>query len=78
MPSPRSDSELSSNQQSMLDLALGCDLRVSHPDSHDAIKARHRVIKTNREAADYIHEVETKVHSRRKFRRHVQRHPVGQ
>jgi len=76
MTSKHLDSELSSNQQSMLDLALGCDLRVSNPYDHEAIKARHKAIKTNREAAAYIHEVEDKIHSRRKFRRNVQRHPV--
>ena len=76
MTSSPSDSELSSNQQSMLDLALGCDLRVSDPGKHEAIKARHRAIKTNHDAAVYIHEVEDKIHSRRTFRRHVQRHPV--
>jgi hypothetical protein len=72
----RLDSELSANQQSMLDLALGCDLRVSDPAIHEAIKTRHRAIKTNRDAAAYIHEVENKIHSRRKFRRQVARHPV--
>jgi hypothetical protein len=62
------DSELSANQQSMLDLALGCDLRVSDPGQQDAIRARHKAIKTQRDAANYIHEVENKVHSRRKFK----------
>lgn len=76
MTAKRADSELSANQQSMLDLALGCDLRVSDPDQHEAIKSRHRALKTNRAAAAYIHEVEEKIHSRRKFRRHVQRNPV--
>lgn len=60
----------------MLDLALGCDLRVSDPGKHDAIRARHKSIKTNRDAAAYIHEVEEKIHSRRKFRRNVKRHPI--
>ena len=76
MNTKRSDSELSANQQSMLDLALGCDLKVSDSNEHEAIKARHRLIKTNREAAAYIHEVEEKIHSKRTFRRHVQRHSV--
>ena len=61
------NSELSANQQSMLDLALGCDLRVSDPGQHDAIRARHQAIKTQYDAANYIHEVENKIHSRRKF-----------
>jgi len=76
MTAPHPDSELSPNQQSMLDLALGCDLRVSDPGKHEAIKERHGQIKTNRDAAAYIREVEEKINSRRKFRRHVQRHPV--
>ena len=60
----------------MLDLALGCDLRVSSPAQHEAIKLRHQAIKTNGAAAAYIHEVEEKIHSRRTFRRNVQRNPV--
>ena len=66
--SARSGSELSANQQSMLDLALGCDLRISEPGQQDAISARHKAIKTQHDAANYIHEVENKIHSRRKFR----------
>jgi len=62
------DSELSANQQSMLDLALGCDLKVSEPDRHDAIRARHASIKKQQDAATYIHEVENKIHSRRTFK----------
>jgi hypothetical protein len=62
------DSELSANQQSMLDLALGCDLRVSDPGQQEAIRARHKAIKTQHDAANYIHEVENKVHSRRQFK----------
>jgi hypothetical protein len=61
-------SELSANQQSMLDLALGCDLKVSDPGQHDAIRKRHKGIKTRNDAAAYIHEVENKIHSRRKFK----------
>jgi hypothetical protein len=62
------NSELSANQQSMLDLALGCDLKVSEPSRHAAIRARHHAIKTQQDAADYIHEVENKIHGRRKFK----------
>ena len=62
------DSELSANQQSMLDLALGCDLRVSEPGQQDAIRARHKAIKTQHDASNYIHEVENKIHSLRKFK----------
>jgi hypothetical protein len=60
-------SELSPNQKSMLDLALGCDLRISDSSQHPAIRARHSAIKTNQDAANYIREVEVRIHSRRKF-----------
>jgi hypothetical protein len=61
------DAPLSANQRSMLDLALGCDLKVSDPAQHTVIRARHKAIKTQRDAAQYIHEIETKIHSRRRF-----------
>jgi hypothetical protein len=51
----------------MLDLALGCDLKVSDPSQHAAIRARHKAITTQRDAANYIHEIENKIHTRRKF-----------
>lgn len=59
---------LSANQQAMLDLALGCDLKVSDPSQHPSIKARHQGIKTQGEAKSYIKEVEDKIHSRRQVR----------
>lgn len=59
------DSPLSKNQQSMLDLALACDLKVSEPAKHKALRARHKKIRTQKDAAAYIREVETKIHSRR-------------
>ena len=62
------NSELSANQQAMLDLALGCDLKVSESGQQDAIRARHKAIVTQQAAAAYIHEVENKIHSRRKFK----------
>jgi hypothetical protein len=61
------NSSLSTTQQTMLDLALACDLKVSDEGQHDAIRTRHRGIKSQRDAADYIREVENKIHSRRKF-----------
>jgi hypothetical protein len=60
---------LTPTQQSMLDLALACDLKVADPAQHDAIRARHKTIQNQRDAADYIREVENKVHSRRRFAR---------
>jgi hypothetical protein len=60
------NSQLSATQQSMLDLALGCDLKVSDPGQHSVIRARHSGIKTQQGASEYIHEVENKIHSRRR------------
>ena len=51
----------------MLDLALACDLKTADPAEHANIRTRHQAIKTPEAAAAYIHEVENKVHSRRKF-----------
>ena len=68
MSSAHPHSELSANQRSMLDLAVGCDLRVSEPGKHPAIRARHHAIKTNQDATDYIREVENKIHTRRRFK----------
>ncbi len=58
---------LTANQQAMLDLALACDLQASEPEKHVAIRQRHRAICTQRDAAEYIREVETKIHSRRQL-----------
>lgn len=63
---PDPDSELTDNQQAMLDLALACDLCVSDPAACSLSKNRHREIKTQKDAAEYILEVEEKIHSRRK------------
>jgi hypothetical protein len=62
------DAPLSENQKSMLALALACDLKVSDPSQHEALCRRHNGIKRQKDAADYIHEVENKIHSRRKFK----------
>jgi hypothetical protein len=58
---------LSTNQQSMLDLALACDLKVSAPAKHAGIRLRHQAIMTQAAAASYINSVENKIHGRRKF-----------
>ena len=52
----------------MLDLALACDLKTTDASQHVAMRKRHAAITTQQDAADYIREVENKVHSRRKFR----------
>jgi hypothetical protein len=59
---------LSNNQKSMLDLALACHLKVAPVTEQDAIRLRHKNIKTRKDASQYITEVETLIHSRRKFR----------
>jgi hypothetical protein len=64
---PPAHSELSRNQQAMLDLALVCDLADAKPQDHDTIRLRHRGIITHAAAAAYIHEVEERV----RVRRHV-------
>lgn len=61
------DAPLSANQKSMLDLAFACDLKVSDPALHPAMRKRHAGIQRQKDAADYIREVEEKIHSRRKF-----------
>jgi len=57
---------LTANQQAMLDLALACDLKVSDTALHPGIRLRHHAIQSQQDAANYIREVETKIHSRRK------------
>ena len=47
---------------------MSCDLKVSPHALHDNIRARHQAIRRSADAAAYIHEVENKIHSRRKFR----------
>jgi len=59
---------LTTTQQTMLDLALACDLRVADPAQHDAIRSRHKAIRNQQDAANYIREVENKIHSRRKIK----------
>ena len=65
---PNPDSGPTENQQAMLDLALACDLEVSDPALHSAIRTRHHSIKVPKDAAEYIMEVEEKIHARRKPR----------
>ena len=63
---PNPDSGLTENQQAMLDLALACDLKVSDPALHSALRTRHHSIKAPKDAAEYIMGVEKKIHDRRK------------
>jgi phospholipase C len=67
-PAAAATAPLSKNQQSLLDLALACDLKISPPSQHDAARARHRQILQQRDADAYIREVEGKIHSKRHAR----------
>jgi len=62
------DAPLSEVQRTMLDLAFSCDLKISAHAEHEKIRERHQNITRSKDAADYIHEVETRIHTRRKFR----------
>jgi hypothetical protein len=63
-----SDAPLSDNQRCMLALALACDMMVAEPSQRDALRERHRKIHTQSDATAYIHEVENRIHSRRRQR----------
>ena len=58
-------SELTANQQAMLDLALLCDLAIARPQDQEPIRARHQAIRTRAAAAQYQHEVEERIRLRR-------------
>ena len=59
---------LTENQRAMLDLAMACDLKASDSTLHPMMMARRQTITSQQAAADYIREVETKIHSRRKVK----------
>ena len=58
--------KLSSNQKSFLALALTCDLKMSEASKQAAIKERVDAISRQKEAAQYLDEIETKIRSSRK------------
>jgi hypothetical protein len=60
-------SELSAAQQTVLDLALACDLQISDPEQATVLQDRHKSLKTQADAAAYISHVETKIHGNRKW-----------
>ena len=64
-PAAAATAPLSKNQQSLLDLALACDLKVSPPSQHGAARARHEQIRQQKDADAYIRGVERKIHSKR-------------
>ena len=59
--------DLSKNQNTMLDLALSVDLKTSDPANHAAIRTRHDNISNENDANAYIKEIESKVISNRKM-----------
>jgi phospholipase C len=56
---------LSGFQKNQLALAHACTMQISPPAQHQALKARFENITRQKDAADYIQEVEDKVHLRR-------------
>jgi hypothetical protein len=47
------DAPLSANQRCMLALALACDLQISKPSERQALRERHKKIKSHQDAAAY-------------------------
>lgn len=56
---------LSVNQKTMAALALACDLKVSNPDYQAALNSNFQKIVEQKDAADYIQNVEQKILTRR-------------
>jgi phospholipase C len=56
---------LSTNQKTMADLALACDLQMTSPDRHAALISNHQKLVEQQDAANYIKSVEAKIASRR-------------
>ena len=53
---------LSLNQKNQLALAHACNIQIVDPAQQPALKARFDSITQQKDAADYIHEVENKIH----------------
>jgi len=64
-PAAAPTAPLSKNQQSLVDLALACDLKATPSSEHDELRERHQQIVQQSDAASYVRDVETKIHSRR-------------
>lgn len=56
---------LSANQKTMAALALACELKVTPPKYHAALVSNHQKIVEQKDAADYIQKVESKIDSSR-------------
>jgi phospholipase C len=59
------DAPLSGNQTSFLALAHTSNLQITNPAEHSALQARYQTIHRQRDAADYIREIEQKIRLRR-------------
>jgi phospholipase C len=56
---------LSTNQETMAALALACDLNMTSPECHAALISNYQKLVEQKDAADYIQKVETRIASRR-------------
>jgi phospholipase C len=59
------EAPLSENQASLVSLALACDLAASPASDHYESRDRHLEIRKQKDAAEYVLGVESKIHSRR-------------
>ena len=57
---------LSANQKTMASLALACDLKITSPEFHAALISNHQKLVEQKDAANYIQQVEARIISRRK------------
>jgi phospholipase C len=60
------DARLSDNQQSLVDLALRCNLDMAHPNLHPELVAEHATVRTQADAADYLDRHEAVVETQRR------------
>ena len=67
-PAAADQAPISRNQASFLALAHACNLQMSPPSEHPAIQERYKTIRRQKEAANYIREVEGKIRLRRRPR----------
>ncbi len=65
-PAVHPEAPLSTTQKVQLALAHACNLQVADPESLPQMEVRYRGISRQREAADYVGEVEQRIRSRRR------------
>jgi phospholipase C len=56
---------LSSNQKTMAALALAVELEITHPEYHAALISNHQKLVEQKDAGNYIEQVENKIQTRR-------------